>query len=75
LRRVIKIIHRFFVYLLDEFLAPELDFITKKESVMSDDPTIDSKPTGRASFAIWAGIKYGVLAYALWYVAKWLGWV
>ena len=42
---------------------------------MSDDPTIDSKPTGRASFAIWAGIKYGVLAYALWYVAKWLGWV
>ena len=42
---------------------------------MSDDPTTDSKPTGRASSAIWAGIKYGVLAYALWYVAKWLGWV
>ena len=42
---------------------------------MSDDPTTESKPTGRASSAIWAGIKYGVLAYALWYAAKWLGWV
>ncbi len=42
---------------------------------MSDDPTTELKPTGRASSAIWAGIKYGVLAYALWYAAKLLGWV
>lgn len=42
---------------------------------MSDEPTTDSKPTGRASSAIWAAIKYGVLAYVIWYAAKWLGWV
>ena len=48
----------------------------KEEHVMSDEQTtIDSKPTGRASSAIWAGIKYGVLAYVIWYAAKWMGWV
>ena len=48
----------------------------KEEHVMSDEQTTtDSKPTGRASSAIWAGIKYGVLAYVIWYAAKWMGWV
>jgi hypothetical protein len=50
--------------------------LLKEEPVMSDEQTTtETKPTGRASSAIWAGIKYGVLAYAIWYAAKWLGWV
>ena len=37
--------------------------------------TAEPKPSGRASSAIWSGLKYGVLAYVIWTVAKWLGWV
>ena len=31
--------------------------------------------TGRASSAIWAGLKYGILAYIVYYIFKWIGWV
>ncbi len=37
--------------------------------------TTDLEPTRRASSAIWSGLKYGVLAYAVWHMAKWLGWI
>ena len=34
-----------------------------------------TKSSGKASSAIWTGIKYGALAYGVSYLAKWMGWI
>jgi hypothetical protein len=30
---------------------------------------------GRLSSAIWSGLKYGAIAYGLFYLFKWVGWI
>ncbi len=34
----------------------------------------DNQPV-KASSAIWAGLKYGILAVIVYYIFKWFGWV